>query len=341
MTYTKKSNRFAMALVAMALAVVFFFASAAPGTTLNAKAEPGPADGQHTAEITFVSKDKKDLKFIYLSGLVLNSDLKGISYDKNSNTLTLNNAELAKDNTHYSLTVANMGENFRLNIVGKNSLDYLSLESIGYDTGCTITGYGTLDVGYLDISTDGSKNVVTIDNAVSVNIDSQKMGYETLPAIKVSSRTALTEMESMIRILGATNNKLVYEENPSATSFAYETTINKVSVSPTHVVKKGSDGKWGYYVNDKLNTAYSGLAGNQYGLWKVENGLVDFSYEGLTKGSNGWYYFKGGKADLGFNGIAANEKGAWFVQNGMVQFNYVGPVVINGQQFTIDKGKVK
>ena len=172
MTFTKKNNRFAMALAAMALVVIFFFSAASAGFTLNAKAEPGPADGQHTAEITLVSKDKKDLKFIYLAGLVLKTDLKGISYDKNSNTLTLNNAEFSKDKSHYSLTIANMGEDFRLSILGNNSVDYLSIDSIGYDTGCTITGYGTLNVGYLEISTDGKKNVVTIDNTVSVYIDS-------------------------------------------------------------------------------------------------------------------------------------------------------------------------
>lgn len=339
MTNTRKLNRFAIAFLAMALAVVFFLSSALLGTNV-VKAEKGPADGQHTAEITFVSKDKTDLKFMYLSGLLLDSSIKGASYDKGSNTLTLNNAELSKDNTHYSLTIANMGEDFKLNIVGKNSLDYLSLESIGYDTGCTITGYGTLDVGYLDISTDGKKNTVVIDNTVYFNADSKKMGYESLPAVKVSSKTPLTEMEGIISILGSTTDQLVYEENPSYTSLSYETTTNQLHVKPTHVVKKGSDGKWGYYVNDKLDTSFNGVAGNAFGLWKIVYGMVDFEHVGLTKCDDGWYYFNGGKADLGFNGLASNQYGSWFVQDGKVQFNYVGPVVLNGQKYTIDKGKV-
>ena len=50
---------------------------------------------------------------------------------------------------------------------------------------------------------------------------------------------------------------------------------------------------------------------------------------------------KNGQVDLLFNGFAPNAKGNWFVQNGEVQTNYVGPVVVNGQKFTVDKGLVK
>lgn len=336
-----KRNPFRLVLLAVLFCCALFFTGLQFGSGVNAKAEKGPADGLHTAEITLVSKDKKDLKFIYLSGILLNTDVKGLTYDKNSNTLTLNNVELSKDNTHYSLTIANMGEDFRLNVVGTNSLDYLSLESIGYDTACTITGNGTLDVGYLDISSDGKKMTVIVDNTVNFNVDSKKMGYENLPAIKVSSKVPLTEMESMIQVLGATEDQITYEETPAISAYAYETLTNKLIVKPTRVVRQGTDGKWGYYVNDKLDQTYNGLAGNSYGLWKISKGLVDFSFQGLIQGPNGWYMMKDGKADLKFNGLATNQYGTWFVQDGMVQFNYVGPVVINGQKYTVDKGQIK
>ncbi|MEE1292138.1 MAG: hypothetical protein UHK59_01975, partial [Acutalibacteraceae bacterium] len=285
--------------------------------------------------------DKDDLTFLYLSGIILTTDVQGITYDKTTHTLTFKNVELSKDNTHYSLTITNMGEDFKLNVVGTNSLDYLSLESIGYNTGCTITGPGTLDIGYLDISSDGSAMNVTIDNTVTFSADSAKMGYETLPAVKVSSKVPLTEMESMIKVLGKTNDQLVFEETPSTTSYAYETTISKIQVTPTRVVKQGTDGKWGYYVNDKLDTTFNGLAGNQFGTWKITNGLVDFLYQGLFESQNGTFMIKDGQVDLTFNGLAPNAKGKWFVQNGEVQFNYVGPVVLNGQKYTVDKGQVK
>lgn len=339
--YSLKKNTVVIVLLAAFLACTMFLTSLQTGSGVSVKAEKGPADGKHTAEITLVSRDKEDLKFIYLSGILLNTDFKGITYDKPSNTLTFKNVELSKDNTHYSLTIANMGEDFKLNVVGHNSLDYLSLESIGYNTGCTITGPGTLDLGYLDISSDGSKMNVVIDNMVTFNADSAKMGYENLPAVKVSSKIPLTEMESMIQILGKTADQLVFEETPAISAYAYETTSNKLSVTPTRVVRQGADGKWGYYVNDKLDTSYNGLAGNQFGTWKITKGLVDFLYQGLYEAENGTFMIKDGQVDLLFNGFAPNAKGNWFVQNGEVQTNYVGPVVVNGQKFTVDKGQVK
>ncbi len=339
--YSLKKNTVVIVLLAAFLACAMFLTSLQTGSGVSVKAEKGPADGKHTAEITLVSRDKEDLKFIYLSGILLNTDFKGITYDKPSNTLTFKNVELSKDNTHYSLTIANMGEDFKLNVVGHNSLDYLSLESIGYNTGCTITGPGTLDLGYLDISSDGSKMNVVIDNMVTFNADSAKMGYENLPAVKVSSKIPLTEMESMIQVLGKTADQLVFEETPAISAYAYETTSNKLSVTPTRVVRQGADGKWGYYVNDKLDTSYNGLAGNQFGTWKITKGLVDFLYQGLYEAENGTFMIKDGQVDLLFNGFAPNAKGNWFVQNGEVQTNYVGPVVVNGQKFTVDKGQVK
>ena len=339
--YSLKKNTVVIVLLAAFLACAMFLTSLQTGSGVSVKAEKGPADGKHTAEITLVSRDKEDLKFIYLSGILLNTDFKGITYDKPSNTLTFKNVELSNDKTHYSLTIANMGEDFKLNVVGHNSLDYLSLESIGYDTGCTITGPGTLDLGYLDISSDGSKMNVVIDNMVTFNADSAKMGYENLPAVKVSSKIPLTEMESMIQVLGKTADQLVFEETPAISAYAYETTSNKLSVTPTRVVRQGADGKWGYYVNDKLDTSYNGLAGNQFGTWKITKGLVDFLYQGLYEAENGTFMIKDGQVDLLFNGFAPNAKGNWFVQNGEVQTNYVGPVVVNGQKFTVDKGQVK
>lgn len=340
-TLISKHNAIRLVLLAVLVSCALLFGFITSGSGLSAKAENGPADGTPAAEITLVSKDKDDLKFIYLSGILLNTDFNGITYDKATNTLTFKNVELSKDNTHYSMTVTNMGEDFKLNVVGTNSLDYLSLESIGYDTGCTITGSGTLNIGYLDISSDGAKMNVTVDNTVTFSADSAKMGYENLPAVKVSSKVPLTEMESMIQVLGKTDDQLTFEETPSATAYAYETTTNKINVTPTRVVRLGTDGKWGYYINDKLDTTYNGLAGNQFGTWKITNGLVDFQYDGLCEGTNGTYMVKDGLVDLTFNGMAPNEKGNWFVQDGMVQFNYVGPVVLNGLKYTVDKGLVK
>ena len=323
-----------------ALALVFALLVSLCTTGLIAYAEQGPADGQHTAEITFVSKDKKSLKFLYLSGLVMETGLPGMTYDKGSNTLTLENTNLSNGDTHYSLTITNMGEDFQLNIVGNVTLDYLSLESVGYATGCTITGYGTLTVGYLDIQSDGKAMNTTIDNTVTVVADTQKMGYNNLSAIRITTKNMLQSMEPTIVFNGDVDADLQYTEDVNGTSYTYESNVTKFRATPRSNVIKGSDGKWGYYVSGQLDRSFNGVAGNAYGMWKIDNGLVNFDYTGLAKGPFGWYMFVNGKADEQFNGLAKNENGIWFVEDGLVNFGYIGPLKLNGQTYQIEKGKV-
>lgn len=339
-TYVIKQNSFRLALLSVLVccALLLSFCSS---FGVTAHAESGPADGKHTAEITLVSKDTNNIRFIYLSGIQLNSDLKGISYDKGTNTLTLQNAELGKDKNHYSLTVTNMGDNFKLNLLGHNSLDFLSLESVGYNTGCTITGYGTLNLGYLDVDTNGSKLNVSITDTVKINLDTAKMGYENLPAIRVTSKEQLHATESILKIFGAADREIVYTETVSAKSHIYESSTSQVTISPKKQVKLGPDKQWRYFVNNRPNTTFNGLAANEFGIWKIKDGHVDFPYVGLCSDANGTYMVNRGKVDLTFNGIVTNDRGKWFVQNGMVPFNYVGPMVLNGHKYMIDKGQVK
>ncbi len=339
---THATNRNSLRPVLLAVLVCCaLFAGLFAASDITADAENGPSSSGQPAEITLVSRDKTDLKFIYLSGIVMNNDIGGISYDETTNTLTLKNVDLSNNNLHYSLTITNMGEDFKLNVVGTNALDYLSLVSNAYDTGCTITGYGTLNVGYLDVSSDGKKMNVLVDDTLTFNADSAKMGYDNLPAIKITSKTQLEKMETMVNILGNSEETLVYEETPAVTSYVYETKANTVNITPNRVVKAGENGIWGYYVNDKLDTSYNGLAGNEFGTWKITAGLVDFQFTGLYITENGTYMMNEGKFDVSFNGLVPNQYGSWFVRDGMVQFGYTGAVAINGEIFSIDKGQVK
>ena len=68
--YSVKKNTVLIVVLAAFLACALFLTTLTAGSGMSAKAEQGPADGKHTAEITLVSKDKEDLKFIYLSGII-------------------------------------------------------------------------------------------------------------------------------------------------------------------------------------------------------------------------------------------------------------------------------
>ena len=86
-------------------------------------------------------------------------------------------------------------------------------------------------------------------------------------------------------------------------------------------VKKASDGNWYTYTNkgnQKVN--YTGVAKNEYGWWRVENGKVNFKAKGVFRNNNGWWYCKDGKVQFGYTGIQNNQNGWWRIENGKVDF---------------------
>ena len=48
------------------------------------------------------------------------------------------------------------------------------------------------------------------------------------------------------------------------------------------------DGNWFYYKDGKVDTAYTGLAANEYGWWYVEAGQINFNVTGLVNDSTLW-----------------------------------------------------
>lgn len=83
-------------------------------------------------------------------------------------------------------------------------------------------------------------------------------------------------------------------------------------------------GGWYYVENGAINYNYNGVAQNENGWWKITNGKVDFGFTGLAQNDNGWWYLKDGKVDFSYNGLVQNNMGWWAVVNGKVDFSYNG-----------------
>lgn len=66
--------------------------------------------------------------------------IKGISYDKASNTLTLKNYKNAKR----TLLAYNMGDDFKIKLIGSNELMYIGYNASGYNTNLTFIGNGSI-----------------------------------------------------------------------------------------------------------------------------------------------------------------------------------------------------
>ncbi len=109
-------------------------------------------------------------------------------------------------------------------------------------------------------------------------------------------------------------------------------------------VVKGPDGQWGYYVDNVLQTSYTGVApvSNVNGWWYIKNGLVDFTANTVAKNSNGWWYVVGGKVDFSYTGVSnyKNENGYWYIAGGKVDFSKNSVEKNNNGWWLVEGGKV-
>lgn len=131
---------------------------------------------------------------------------------------------------------------------------------------------------------------------------------------------------------------------------------------PLNGIVKGPDGVWAMYKDDKVDTSYTGIAKNEYGWWRVVNGIVDFNANSIYKNEYGWWKCTNGKVTFDENsiykneygwwkctnskvtfketGIFKNQYGKWYVVNSKVDFNKNGKVKYNGKTYTVKNGKV-
>lgn len=76
------------------------------------------------------------------------------------------------------------------------------------------------------------------------------------------------------------------------------------------VKKNTSDGNWyAYTEKGKIASDYTGIAGNEYGWWRIVNGRVDFTANGVFSNEYGIWYVENGKVNFGFEGPAADALG--------------------------------
>ena len=91
--------------------------------------------------------------------------------------------------------------------------------------------------------------------------------------------------------------------------------VKSEAASPNVKVQKISNGKWGAYVNGKLDQSITGFYKNQNGWWYVKNGYVDFSANGIYKNKdNGvWYKTTNGKVTFKETGVFKNyDNNSWW-----------------------------
>lgn len=126
-----------------------------------------------------------------------------------------------------------------------------------------------------------------------------------------------------------------------AERFAKENAIQFIPIQEAlNGVVKGPDGKWAMYNANQVDTAYTGVAKNNYGWWRVKNGYVDFKANGIYQNAYGWWKTTDGKVTFDENGVFKNDYGWWKVKKSKVDFGYTGVAKNQYGWWRIEKGKV-
>ena len=91
-----------------------------------------------------------------------------------------------------------------------------------------------------------------------------------------------------------------------------------VQAADDYALRLAEDNQWYYYQDDEVDTAYQGLALNEYGWWYVSDGTIDWDYAGMALNDYGWWYVSNGTVDFNYTGMALNEYGWWYFNNGVL-----------------------
>lgn len=89
------------------------------------------------------------------------------------------------------------------------------------------------------------------------------------------------------------------------------------------------DGQWLYMVDGKVDTSYNYMAENDYGWWKVTNGVVDVNFAGIAEKEDGTkWLFSGGE----WNGYVPYSC--------QLNTEYIGTVIVDGVAYDTNRGYI-
>lgn len=188
-TKNKKLKKF----LCLSAAAMLAFLMCAACLLVPAKGENGPCDtGDWAFAYISVGNDgdssnpQGEYKTIYSASSKDISTVEGISYDRASNTLTIENY----NNTKNIIATNMMGDDFKINIKGENHIGELVSYGDGWGGSITLTGNGTLYINEnksyetaIYMNAENTKSVLTVGSECSVYV------YSGLNALVSSSNT--------------------------------------------------------------------------------------------------------------------------------------------------------
>lgn len=165
--------------------------------------------GYYSARIILlnVEKDGGDVS-IYNENVVDNDAIEGASYDIDTNTLTLTDF----NHPEFCLSLCDMGDDFKLNVVGDCTLFQITSSTDKYGGSLNITGTGLLIVNpdrkgetAVRILADGADSTLHIDNTVSVKLLSCENAVEFQGTAHADKDTVFMQGQDTVVVEGGKN----------------------------------------------------------------------------------------------------------------------------------------
>ena len=165
MRKSKKTIRFIIAIALAMVLAVGQLAGAGVEKVLAASHGPKPNGNAYIKLID----DASHTYIAIFSEHEETSKVEGLSYNKATNTLTMNNFEGPR------LDVNEMGDDFTIKLVGTNTITQLQAWGFGYSGSVKLTGSGTLNINNsndcgIELLSEVSKSQLYIDKDVKLNI---------------------------------------------------------------------------------------------------------------------------------------------------------------------------
>lgn len=185
------------------LLVIALFTTMA-GVTVFA-ANNGPYEEAGSPAFIIFYGENENVQIYTANKNIKTGTIKGVSYDRKTNTLTLNNVSKL-----YGISANMMGEDFKIAVKGTNSLMGIMVWGDGYGSNLTITGDGTLILNKdkkvdaaIDVRAESTKGLLKIEKNVTLEMYAGKGN-----SVIQSSLTTNANKKQAIQIEGKTSSNL-------------------------------------------------------------------------------------------------------------------------------------